>query len=179
MGYYYHLAPQLPHLIYGQEVPMSSEQFVALANYVMSDEDAALLVHCNLNPAPVPATSSGFINFWIEYERTMRLQLAKGRSQKLKRSGDSFGEIPEYPIDAAAVAKAALALDSAFEAEILLDKARWDAIDSYVGLDLFSENAMYAYLIKILLLERRAAFETEKGFTEYKALYTAILGEAK
>jgi hypothetical protein len=155
---------------------MSSEQFIALANYVMTDEDAALLVHCNLNPTPVPETGSGFVDFWIEFERTMRLQLAKGRAQKLKRAGDSFGEIPEYPIDAAAAAKAALALDSPFEAEIMLDKARWDAIDSFVGLDLFSENAMYAYLLKILLLERRAAFETEKGFAEYKALYTAILG---
>jgi hypothetical protein len=62
------------------------------------------------------------------------------------------------------------------EAELFLDKARWDAIEGMQGMNIFSETAMYAYLLKLLLMERRAAFDTEEGFVEYKALYTAILG---
>ena len=50
--------------------------------------------------------------------------------------------------------------------------------EDFQGLDTFSENAMYAYLLKLLLLERRSAFNTEEGFKEYKELYNAILERA-
>ena len=192
MGYYYYLAPQLPYLVYGQEVPMSPAAFIALAQDTMSAADAAALKYCTLDPEPLdqgqpdpgPAysgqaqiTGSEFIDRWKEWERTLRLNLARGRALKFKR--EAAVDAPEYPADAALAAKNALAMESAFEAELFLDKARWNTIERFQGINVFSETAMYAYLLKLLLLERRAAFDTEKGFTEYKALYDAILGEPK
>ena len=173
---------------------MSSIAFTSLAKDAMSSGDAALLDYCSLDPDPAkggedgPAykelpkrTTSELINRWREWERTLRLGLAKNRAIKLKRDkdGDKYGDAPEYPGDASAAAKAAMSLESPMEAELFLDKARWDAIESFQGINTFSEDAMYAYLLKLLILERRAAFVTEEGFSEYKALYTAILGEAK
>jgi hypothetical protein len=43
---------------------------------------------------------------------------------------------------------------------------------------------MYAYLLKLLLMERNMLFEVEEGYKEYKGLYDEILslytsGEAK
>ena len=194
MGSYYYLAAQLPYLVYGQAVPMSSAAFKALATDAMSSGDAAVLDYCTLDPAPLakedagtavkaaytepaPRTPSAFMNRWKDWERTLRLNLARSRLQKLKREG--MTDAPEYPADAAAVAKTAMAMESPLEAEIFLDKARWAAIENFQGISTFSENAIYAYLLKLLLMERRLAFKTEEGFTEYKALYTAILGEAK
>jgi hypothetical protein len=178
VGSYYYLAAQLPYLVYGQALPMSSAAFKALAAGMMSDADAASLEDCSLDHEFTKPSSSPFINRWKEWERVLRLNLARGRFQKLKREGGAI-EAPDYPANAAAVAKAALAMESPLEAELFLDKARWDAIDSFQGISTFSEDAMYAYLLKLLLMERRAAFKTEEGFTEYKALYAAILGEPK
>ena len=194
MGYYYYLGAQLPYLVYGQEVPMSSGAFRVLAHDTMDPPDAALLDRCTLDPDPLdpsqikegsaaayaepaPPTTSEFINRWLEWERTLRLNLARGRALKLKREGAA--EAPEYPADAVTAAKNALAIESPLEAEFFLDKARWSAIESFQGINTFSESAMYAFLLKLLLLERRALFNTERGYTEYKALYTAILGEPK
>ena len=176
---------------------MSSSAFRALAADAMSSDDAAMLDYCTLDPDPVvagenpdnagigaayaepaPATSSAFLNRWREWERALRLNLARGRSQKLKRDGGAVTNTPEYPISATAAAKTALAIESPLEAEIFLDKARWDAIENLQGLNTFSENAMYAYLLKLLLLERKVAFNAEEGFTEYKGLYAAILERA-
>ena len=109
----------------------------------------------------------------------MRLNLAKSRAQKLKREGDAAVEPPVLPNDAAVAAKNAVAMESPLEAELSLDKARWDAIENFKGLETFSENAMYAYMLKLLLMERRMAFNTDEGYTEYKALYAAILGEPR
>ena len=33
-------------------------------------------------------------------------------------------------------------------------------------------------MLKLLLIERRAAFKVEEGFAEYKALYTSIMENA-
>ena len=178
MGSYYYLAAQLPYLVYGQTVPMSSAEFRDLARDKMSSAEAAILDYCTLDPGfSAPPTHSAFINHWREWERTLRLNLGKSRSQKLKRADTA--DAPEHPADAVTAAKNALALESPLDAEIFLDKARWDAIDSFQGINTFSEDAMYAYLLKLLLMERRTAFKNEEGFTEYKALYAAILGEAK
>ena len=201
MGYYYYLAPQLSYLVYGQEIPMSSAAFINLALDTMSSDDAALLDYCTLDPDPVKESGgssdkpldsksdsiayaepvspshSEFIDKWREWERTLRLNLARNRALKLKR--EIGVEVPEYPADAVLTAKNAMSIESPLEAELFLDKARWDAIESFQGINVFSESAMYAYLLKLLLLERKASFNAEEGFTEYKALYTAILGEHK
>ena len=168
----------MPYLVYGQTVPMSSAEFRDLARGKMSSAEAAILDYCTLDPGfSAPPTHSAFINHWREWERALRLNLGKNRAQKLKRG--EAADAPEHPADAVTAAKNALALDSPLDAEIFLDKARWDAIDNFQGINTFSEDAIYAYLLKLLLMERRTAFNHDEGFTEYKALYAAILGEAK
>ena len=173
MGSYYYLGAQLPYLVYGQDPPMSSS-------------DAELLDFCTLDPDPPKDTSgateegtasktrSDFINRWKEWERSLRLNLAKSRAMKLK--WDSAGDAPETPADAATAAKNAMTFDSPLEAELFLDKARLDAIDNFQGISVFSESAIYAYLLKLLLMERRMLFDAEEGFKEYKGLYAEILG---
>ena len=89
-------------------------------------------------------------------------------------------EPPLFPADAvAAAAKAAVATESPLEAEFVLDKARWDAIEGLQGIDNFDRNIVYAYLLKLILLERHQAFKVEEGFTEYKSLYASILGSVQ
>ena len=176
MGSYYYLGAQLPYLIYGQNVPMSSGAFRELAQKEMSSSEAAVLDYCTLD-GDGSRTPSKFVNAWKEWERALRLNLAKNRAQKLKREGPA--DVPSYPTEAADIARTVMTFESPLEAEIFLDKARWDAIESFQGLNIFSESAIYAYMLKLLLMERRMAFNTEDGFTEYKGLYAAILGEQK
>ena len=192
MGSYYYLASQLPYLIYGQTPPMSSTAFRDLARPLLESGDAELLDLVDLDPglreegSPVdegpayadnaPASGSDFIDHWREWERTLRLNLARHRAQRTKREGDAPVEPPIHPADAVAAAvKAAVATESPLEAELVLDKARWDAIEVMQGINYFDRNTIYAYLLKLLLLERREAFQVEAGFTEYKSLYASIL----
>ena len=180
MGSYYYLIAQLPVLTYGQQASMSAAYFRALAKAYLTPDDGALLDMVSLDPQlseqndPASASGSDFIDKWREWERTLRLNLARNRFQQLKREG-AIPDAPDAPAEAAAAAKAAVVMDSPLEAEIALDKFRWDAIEALQGLTLFSENTVFAYLLKLLILERRLSFKTEEGFKEYKALYAAIL----
>jgi hypothetical protein len=166
---------------------MSSRAFLDLCKGALKSGDLALLELCTLDPdapslpeglssgAPPGPCPSAFINNWRNWERALRFNLARYRAQRLKREGGAAVEPPDYPADAAAAAaKAAAAMDSPLEAEIFLDKARWDAIELFQGIDYFSSNTIFAYLLKLRLLERRALFKAEEGFAEYKGLYASV-----
>ena len=191
MGSYYYLVSQLPYLMFGQMPPMSSEAFRELARPLLSDQDAALMDLVNLDPQPpdagggpsyadgLPPCGSDFIDQWREWERVLRLNLAKSRSVKTKREGAAPVEPPGFPVDAAVAAGKAVAVDdSPLEGEVLIDRARWSAIDFLQGIDYFDCSKIYAYLLKLMILERHASFQVETGFAEYKSLYTAILESA-
>ena len=168
---------------------MSSAAFRDLARPMLNESDAALLDLVGLDPQPpksgedshsyadnAPASGSEFIDGWREWERSLRLNLARNRSIKSKREGGAPVEPPVFPADAAAAAvKAVVATESALEAELLLDKARWSAIEGLQGNDYFDRNTIFGYLLKLILLERKASFKTEEGFAEYKSLYASIL----
>ena len=192
MGSYYYLVSQLPYLIYGQTPPMSADAFRSLARPLLTDKDAVLLDLVGFDPQPLkpgdddhsyaenaPASGCNFIDGWREWERSLRLNLAKQRSIKTKRETAAPVEPPVFPADAAAVAvKAVVAAESPLEGETLIDKARWNAIETLQGSDHFDRNTIFAYLLKLILLERRASFQTDVGFSEYKSLYASILESA-
>jgi hypothetical protein len=201
VGSYYYLAAQLPDLVYGQSAPMTSAAFLDLARRLLDKKDADLLDKLSLDPGDPgsdpsrPAygesaapTGCDFIDKWKEWERSLRLNLARNRALRLKRESGSPVDPPTHPSDAAAAAlKAGMAAsvpagtpeESPLETEIALDKARWNAIEYLRGISYFNRNTIYAYFLKLLLLERRQSFNTEAGFAEYKSLYASILQRAQ
>jgi hypothetical protein len=200
VGSYYYFAAQLPDLVYGQGAPMSSAAFRDMVKRLLGKKDSDMLDKISLdpgdpsgNPAGLPGSDPsrqayeqsaapsgcGFIDKWREWERALRLSLARNRALRLKRESDAPVDPPAYPSDAAAAAlKAGLSEESPLEAEISLDKARWNAIGYLQGISYFSRNTIYAYYLKLLLLERRESFNAEAGFAEYKSLYASILERA-
>jgi hypothetical protein len=177
---------------------MSSDAFKALAESLMEPDDAALLGQLHLDPAPVgvdedsagtdahayaePARSTGcgFIDHWRDWERALRLNAARRRSVKTRRENAAPVEPPAFPVDAAvAAAKAVAGTESPLDEEILIDKARWSAVEGFAGGEYFDRNTVFAYYLKLVLLERRASFKTEEGLAEYKSLYASILESAQ
>jgi hypothetical protein len=181
---YYYLIAQLPFLVYEQKPPMSSQVFKELAATFISGRDAKLLNCLSLEgnidyTEKVRSCGCSFIDKWREWERALRLNLAKHRAINIKR--DDVSSIPSAtePMDAAAIAAKVTADEhSPLEAEHIIDKARWDAIDAFVGKNYFNRNYIFAYLLKILLLERHEVFNIDKGYSEYKSLYAEIIKSA-
>ena len=127
-----------------------------------------------------PPCGSDFIDHWREWERTLRLNIAKQRFIRKGLKWDALPELPEEPADAVSLAvKAVAATESPLEVEFLLDKARWNAIEEMQGSNFFTCNTIFAYLLKLLILERHASLQAEKGFSEYKLLYASIMENAQ
>ena len=185
MSSYYYLMAQLPFLTYEQKPPMSSSAFKALAGYFLTKGDAAFLPYLSIVPDNIivtesaPSTGCVFIDEWKEWGRVFALNLAKQRAVKVHRENAASFEPPSCPHDAAVAAvKAVTGEATPLEAEIQIDKTRWNTIDSLTGLNYFDRNHVYAYFLKLLLLERRQAFNVDIGFSEYKSLYADIIESA-
>jgi hypothetical protein len=179
---YYYFVATLPSVSYGDVPPKSAEEFREECARHLAPGDAALLRYCGYDAkAAMTAkpTGSAFIDALLARERTLVLNLAHLRAARLKR------QMPDEPphdadgADSAAktAAQTAFEMGDPLEAALFLDRGRWDAIDALVGLDLFSVNNVYAYLMKLQLLEHRQRFDAEKGFAGYKGLYDTILNE--
>ena len=197
MGVYYYLMAQLPYLMYEQKPPMSSGDFKELALKLLNKKDASFMKYLFLEHDTLPLSSdeensadnkkpkaaqkadkSGckFIDNWRSWENTLRLNLARYRSLKIYHDNSDTLDPPVIPADAYAAAALAVTQEgSPLDGEIILDKARWNAIDSLTGNDFFHHYNVYAYYLKLLLLERRQLFNVEKGFSEYKLLYNQIV----
>ena len=198
MGSYYYLMAQLPYLFYDQKPPMSSYAFKDLARPFLSKTDYTLLEGLSLEPdkkAPVCAdpdaahkkaslTGCKFIDNWYAWERDLRFNVAIHRSKKLHRdTGELLNDYQScshsYPAtlkDVAAVAATVVNHEgNPLEDEIFFDRERWSTIDTLAGNDYFNRNNVFAYYLKILLLERHILFNAEVGFSEYKSLYAQII----
>ena len=180
MGSYYYLMAQLPYLIYEQKPPMTSASFKTMAQYFLKDKDAVYMDKLSLNPVFSEKNCGiGFIDNWRNWEHALKLNLGKERAIKLKKENLISAQPPFFPLEASAAASKAIDEHSPLEGEIVLDKARWFAIDSLAGNDNFHREGVYAYFLKLLLLERRQSFNVEKGFAEYKSLYASIVESAQ
>ena len=174
MGSYYYLLSQLPFLTFGQKAPISSQHFKELALPLLDETDAAILAAMGNNLEPC---GSVFIDTWLEWEKTLRLNLAKQRFIKLKRDGSFPAEPPAFPSDAASLAAKAMQ-ENPLSAEVLIDKARWAVIEALQGYDYFNSNSVFAYLLKLMILERQSLFQDETGLSEYKSIHASILEQS-
>ena len=176
---YYYFVSTLPSISYGDKPPVSSEDFREHCEVLLHPEDAALLKYCYYDPKlvmeTVQTTGSDFIDLLMLRERVLVLNLAFVRAAKLKRP--SPGDPPHDVPRAEARGKTAFEMDDPLEATIYIDQGRWGALDEMVGLNLFGVNNIFAYLLKLQLLERRQLFDAEKGAANYKGLYDSILDE--
>ena len=156
---------------------MSSDEFREICNTTLSTGDAALLRYCSYEPKlaieTVDSTGSNFIDFHLLRERNAMLNLAYLRAARLGRP--SQVEPPHDVPRAEAVARSAFEMEDPLQAMTFIDRARWGALDDMVGTNYFGVNNVYAYLLKLQLLERRLHYDTEKGFAVYREVYNTII----
>ncbi len=174
---YYYLVSQLPNISSTEgksALPLTTEQFRELATRFISEEEKAVLERLSLVPAiELTSTGSAFLDVWYEKERNLRCALAQIRAQKLKK--DSIPLPPGCTADIISAARTAVGMDSPLSAEQFLYEYRLRLLDDLRPLDAFSIDAVYAYGLRLMLVERMRKFEVENGKTSYHKIYDEIL----
>ena len=173
---YYYFVASLPHINYGDKPPVSSQEFKEQCANFLSKHDMTLIQYCRYDArlaVETTATGSVFIDTILLRERSLNLTLASLRAARLNRP--SPGEPPHDVPRAEAVAKTAFDMEDPLDAALFIDRARWGVLEEMVGINYFSVNNIFAYFMKIQLLERKQLFDIQKGSQSYRDLYNAIL----
>lgn len=174
---YYYLVSQLPN-ISGAEgksaLPLSSSAFKELCSRFLSEDEKLQVQGLSLvPPKEKSSTGSVFLDTWYEKERSLRYALAQIRAQKMKKDASVLpGGVTADIIQAA---RTAVGMDSPLSAEQFLFDYRIRLLDEIRPLDSFSVDAVYAYGIKLLLVERMKKFDADIGKTSYHKIYDNIL----
>ena len=180
MANYYYLMAQLPTISFGSKPPFKYEEFEELAFRYINKKDRDLLKTLSLEPTrDGKKTSSHFLNRWYEFERAVRLALRELRASKLKWENVEVTYEEHSKVvsshHAQSIASQAFAMEDPLQAELFLDKKRFDFLNSIKAGDAFSSDALFSYAIMLLLIIREENFSKEIGIEEYKRLYSEIL----
>ena len=174
---YYYLVSQLPFISASESktsLPLNGEQFFELASRFITEGEKAVLSQLSLVP-PMDNTSTGsaFLDKWYEKERNLRCALAQIRAQRMKK--DSVPLPPGCTADIISAARTAVGMDNPLSAEQFLYEYRLRLLDDLRPLDSFSIDSVYAYGLRLLLVERMKKFEVENGKISYHKIYDTIL----
>ena len=179
MTSYYYAMAQLPAIIPGTKPVLTYEKFLSLMENSVGKRDFQLLKNLSLVlPAGNKKTGVAFLDRWAEYERALRSELAKARAEKLnwtltKDELARFGG--NEALDVKKIAREACGIDDPLQAEKFLTKARVAAVMKIRGLSAFNRDALFAYAVALLMQTREENVDTERGRSEYKAIYDKIL----
>ncbi|MCR5290076.1 MAG: DUF2764 domain-containing protein [Treponema sp.] len=179
MSEQYYLVAQLPDITAvgeKQTLPITEEYFRDLCERFLSSKGVEIARNLSLVPPREDVkTGSAFVDAWYEKERALRLGLAQVRALAMKKeavqiNGACTGDVMQ-------AARTAVGMDSPLAAEQFLYQYRISVVDQLTPLDMFSEDAVFAYGIKLMLTQRMKVFNTETGMASYHTIYERILGE--
>jgi hypothetical protein len=175
----YYLVSQLPDISAAGEkstLPITEKYYRDLCSRFLDPKDVKVLNNLSLTPSrEAEATGSAFLDAWYSNERCLRYALAQVRAQKMKKDA---GSIPvSISGDIVQAARTAVGIDSPLSAEQFLYEYRLSFLNAIQPMDSFSVDAVFAYGIRLMLLERIKKFNAEKGTDSYHKIYDTILGE--
>ena len=168
---YYYLVASLPVLSSEGPPPLSSEEFLSLCDRLLRPRDAETVRR--LAADPVAEDPSPFAQAWRDREIQLRNALVRIRAARMGRDASPFLRV-ERTVDAAVekAATDAFSRPHPGEREREIDQFRWRQLDELAGLNSFSENAVFAYGLKLRILERWSAMDPLKGQEIVKAIVT-------
>jgi hypothetical protein len=179
---YYYIASTLPTPQFAEAPPMSSAEFrgICARSLAPADRPKIEAVGSELGGAEA-LRATGLLGRYFARETLLRNELARLRGQRGGNDPSAFmREGPKSVLDPEAIRAAARAFgaNDPLASELDLERSRWNWLEQESGRHVFDIDALVAYLLKILVLERLQLFREEHGAREYDAVYAAVLARA-
>ena len=160
---------------------MGGEEFLSLCKRHLSSADyievAGLFVSLKGQKAPM-GLGSGFLADYVAWERSFRNELARLRARRAGRPEENYIRPASRSDEAGRAASACFAAEDPYQAEILYERERWNAIERLSALSAFDIDFILAYRLKLAIAERLEGLGAEAGAAGYRHLYNDILDRA-
>lgn len=166
MASYYYLIASLPELNSDGEMPLSYQDFLELCRKQVNSRTYQLLEELTLSSAEGPlvkewAAVYGALTKEVNYQRSMKL-------------GKAYPVPAEKDFATSQVAASALSAPNPLEAEKIMLAFEFEQLDSLTRTHFFDDYVLFAYAIKLKLLERQNSFQHDKGEKEFRRLINVV-----
>ena len=188
MAYYYYLISSLPTLKTDAPVPFTYDYFLQQCKSFVSSS-----VYENLEKLTLLSSRGPFLKQWGAFYNEMTYQLNRRRREKFGRTIErTENMVPENSVSEKAFSEnpssvqfsvqysVKICIDNVMKeenplvAENLMLNEQFLFIDSLTVNHFFDIYVLYAYAVKLKLLERKGLFTTERGSSEFKRLLDNI-----
>lgn len=173
----YYLMSQLPSLDgIGENAvpPITEERFVELCHRFLGKKPQRNLDRLTLAPPrDFEKTTSALLNAWNAGERDLRLALGMVRAEQMKKPFDT-GDT-SFPVGLLQTARTAAEMENPLEAEKFLNHYRLEFLETLRPMDMFSEDSVFYYGLKLKLILRASRFDAQAGKAAYRNIYSSIL----
>lgn len=166
MSSYYYLISSLPMLRSDGQMPFTYEKFLSWCRGQVSEEKYA-----RLEALTADSDKGPLLKEWAAFYGVLSREMTYQRSLRLGRPCEPPAERDS---DAVRTVTAALNAKNPLEAETMLLALEFDKLDQLVSMHYFDDYVLNGYALKLRLLERKCAFEKEKGQKEFKRLFDGI-----
>ena len=176
-GYYYFLMSSLPSLRWDAPPPLSSDDLLGQAGEWLSSRDVARLERIGLLPEPPPVCRVA--GEWLAFETGLRNALVVLRARKYGAATEDYlREAPSGSVWIDRRLGEIATMEDPWERETALDRLRWDFLEEAGGPDPFTFDALAAYRLRLLLLEKRAQYVEQQGAGVLDTLVKQLTGRA-
>ncbi|MBU1853168.1 MAG: DUF2764 domain-containing protein [Candidatus Omnitrophica bacterium] len=171
MRQYYYLIASLPMLEFGMKIPFSYRQFLLLCREHLSIADMEIIKRVRIEPCEDIEEDSLSLREWKEFDIALRNEIVRFRAGKKGLDPIQYirGESYLEPYLAGLV-QWATNQESPLEAELSLDRLRWERIDGLTRGHYFDIDYLIAYALKLQLLERWERINSEGGMKVLQGL---------
>ena len=172
MSEYFYTVASLPMLTVNQEPPITIDYFLETCRYTMTEKDFSVLQSAALVPSD--SASHNAIKKWQDWERTLRNELIKMRSQKTGIDGSKYQRDGDSTTGVFDAAREAFNSVNPKVGEEVLDNARWRYLDELESGHNFDLTKLIVYYLKLQISERKANMNIDNGRIKYQEIYDSI-----
>jgi len=168
---YYYTVCSLPQLLFEpSSSPLSWSEFLRLCGIEVPARRMEVLHSLGLLPSEQLRGRHPVLDSWVSWEGGLRNALSRIRARRSELPEDEFSRAA-YPMNfPTEEAEAVMNASTPLEAEMHLERVRWDRLDALDLAEDFSLGRLIVYGLKLRLLERRGRFDRKTG--------ESVLGEA-
>lgn len=179
MAAFYYLISSLPMLYRGEAPAISIEKFIAsCVDFLTSEEMEELNALSLVPPEDYNRVAFPHSAVWYDWETCLRNALVylrgKGKAAEsekfIREEADFFSEIDKG-------VQESFNKSTPLEVENALDNLRWSRMDDMEVGHIFDFRKLCVYKLKLMLCEKQALLNREKGSDNFDRIVTHIYGQ--
>jgi hypothetical protein len=142
-------------LQFGMKLPLHHSDLIEQCGYELTKDDMNVLRRAVIEPSIDIEDGSLWLREWKLFDRNLRNELTRARAIKKGKDPNNYLRSSDG-IDSfiAPVIHWAMSQESPMEAELYLDKIRWEKIEDMKAGHYFDMGHLLAYSIQLQILER-------------------------